>query len=85
MPWGYGFVEAHGWSMLGMMAHDWTWYRDAAVWDFFDRLRDEGFFKQFDKVVFYGASMGAYAASVFSSAAPGADGDPDFTAGDVEP
>ena len=72
MPWGYGFVESRGWSMLGMMAHDWTWYRDAAVWDFFDRLRDEGFFAQFDKVVFYGASMGAYAASVFSAAAPGA-------------
>ncbi|MDV4144801.1 phosphoadenosine phosphosulfate reductase [Shimia sp. FJ5] len=72
MPWGYGFVESRGWSMLGMMAHDWTWYRDEAVWDFFDRLRDEGFFKKFDKVVFYGASMGAYAASVFSAAAPGA-------------
>jgi pimeloyl-ACP methyl ester carboxylesterase len=72
MPWGYGFVESRNWSMLGMMAHDWTWYRDEAVWDFFDRLRDEGFFERFDKVVFYGASMGAYAASVFSAAAPGA-------------
>ena len=72
MPWGYAFVQSRGWSMLGMMAHDWTWYRDEAVWDFFDRLRDEGFFEKFDKVVFYGASMGAYAASVFSAAAPGA-------------
>ncbi len=72
MPWGYGFVQSHGWSMLGMMAHGWTWYRDTDVFDFFDRLRDEGFFDRFDKVVFYGASMGAYAASIFSSAAPGA-------------
>lgn len=72
MPWGYGFVTGRGWSMLGMMAHDWTWYRDDAVFDFFDRLRDEGFFDQFKKVVFYGASMGAYAAAAFSSAAPGA-------------
>ncbi len=72
MPWGHHFVTSRGWSMLGMMAHGWTWYRDEAVFDFFDRLRDEGFFDQFDKVVFYGASMGAYAASVFSSAAPGA-------------
>ncbi|MCP9480974.1 phosphoadenosine phosphosulfate reductase [Shimia sp. CNT1-13L.2] len=71
MPWGFGFVEQQGWSMLGMMASDWTWYRDDAVHDFFDRLRDEGFFEKFDKVVFYGASMGAYAASVFSAAAPG--------------
>lgn len=72
MPWGYGFVTGRGWSMLGMMAHDWTWYRDEAVFDFFDRLRDEGFFKRFRKVVFYGASMGGYAAAALSSAAPGA-------------
>lgn len=72
MPWGYDFVVSRGWSMLGMMAHDWTWYRDRDVLDFFDRLRDQGFFKQFDKVVFYGASMGAYAAASFSAAAPGA-------------
>ncbi|MCF6445479.1 phosphoadenosine phosphosulfate reductase [Nereida sp. MMG025] len=72
MPWGYDFVTSRGWSMLGMMAHDWTWYRDEAVFDFFDRLRDDGFFDQFDQVVFYGASMGGYAASVFCSAAPGA-------------
>ncbi|MBR9842517.1 MAG: phosphoadenosine phosphosulfate reductase [Rhodobacteraceae bacterium] len=71
MPWGYGFVEKQGWSMLGMMAGDWSWYRDEAVFDFFDRLRDEGFFEQFDRVVFYGASMGGYGAAVFSAAAPG--------------
>ncbi|WP_371056098.1 phosphoadenosine phosphosulfate reductase [Rhodosalinus sp. K401] len=72
MPWGYGFVSGQGWSMLGLMAHGWTWYRDAAVFDFFDRLRDAGFFDRFERVVFYGASMGGYAACVFSAAAPGA-------------
>ncbi len=72
MPWGFNFVESRGWSFLGLMAHDWTWYRDEDVFDFFDRLRDEGFFKGFDNVVFYGASMGAYAAATFSAAAPGA-------------
>ncbi|MEQ9693008.1 phosphoadenosine phosphosulfate reductase [Shimia sp. SDUM112013] len=72
MPWGYGFVESRGWSMLGLMAHGWSWYRDESVFDFFDRLRDEGFFEKFDKVVFYGASMGGYAACTFSAAAPGA-------------
>ncbi len=71
MPWGFGYTESRGWSVLGMMAHDWTWYRDEAVFDFFDRLRDEKFFDQFDRVVFYGVSMGAYAACVFSSAAKG--------------
>lgn len=72
MPWGYSFVEANGWSMLGMMAHGWTWYRDDAVHDFFDELRDSGFFARFRRVIFYGASMGGYAAAAFSSAAPGA-------------
>jgi len=71
MPWGYNFVVGQNWSMLGLMAHGWTWYRDDAVFDFFDRLRDEGFFERFEKVVFYGASMGAYAAANFSAAAPG--------------
>lgn len=72
MPWGYDFVTKRGWSMLGMMAHDWTWYRDENVYDFFDRLRDEGFFDGFKRVVFYGASMGGYAAAAFSAACPDA-------------
>lgn len=71
MPWAFDYVESRGWSILGLMAHDWTWYRDKDVHDFFDRLRYEGFFAGFDRVVFYGASMGGYAACVFSAAAPG--------------
>jgi pimeloyl-ACP methyl ester carboxylesterase len=72
LPWGHAFVEANGWSMLGLMAHAWTWYRDEDVYAFFDELRDTGFFQQFERVVFYGASMGGYAAAAFSAAAPGA-------------
>lgn len=72
LPWGFDFVKSQGWSILGLMAHDWTWYRDEDVFDFFDKLRAERFFDQFDTVVFYGASMGAYAACAFSSACPGA-------------
>ncbi|MEP1202109.1 alpha/beta hydrolase family protein [Tateyamaria sp.] len=72
MPWGSNFVSSQGWSSLGIGAHGWTWYRDEAVLDFFDELRDAGFFDQFDTVVFYGISMGGYAASVFCAAAPGA-------------
>lgn len=72
MPWGFDFIEAQGWSNLGLMAHGWSWYRDNDVCDFFDRLRDEGFFEGFERVVFYGASMGGYGACAFSAAAPGA-------------
>lgn len=72
-PWGYSFIEAQGWSMLGVLAGGWTWYRNPWVADQFDELRDSGFFKRFKRVVFYGASMGGYAACAFSPAAPGAD------------
>ena len=72
-PWGFHFIEKQGWSMLGVMAGGWTWYRDQWVADEFDRLAAEGFFAQFERVVFYGASMGGYAAAAFSAACPGAD------------
>ncbi len=71
-PWGYSFIENQGWSMLGVMANGWTWFRDAAVGAEFDRLRDSGFFDQFQRVVFYGASMGGYGAAAYCAAAPGA-------------
>lgn len=72
-PWGFSFVEKQGWSMLGVTAAGWTWFRDPWVTGEFDRLREEGFFTRFRRVVFYGASMGAYAACAFSGACPGAD------------
>ncbi len=72
-PWGFEFIQAQGWSMLGVMAGGWTWYRDPWVSAEFDRLRDAGFFAQFERVVFYGASMGGYAACAFSGACAGAD------------
>ena len=72
-PWGFSFIEKQGWSMLGVMANGWTWYRDPWVWAQFDALRDAGFFKPFRRVVFYGASMGGYAAAAFVAACPGAD------------
>ncbi len=70
-PWGFSFIESRNWSMLGVMANGWTWFRDQAVTDEFDRLRDTGFFNKFRRVVFYGASMGGYAAAAYSAAAPG--------------
>ncbi|MGB8813174.1 MAG: hypothetical protein WCC57_08310, partial [Paracoccaceae bacterium] len=72
-PWGFSFIEKQGWSMLGVMANGWTWYRDPWVWDQFDTLAATGYFKQFKRVVFYGASMGGYAACAFVAACPGAD------------
>ena len=73
LPWGTEFVTAQGWSSLGLMAHGWTWYRDPHIYKFFEKLAKEKFFENFDKVVFYGTSMGGYAATAFSSAASNVD------------
>lgn len=73
LPWGFGFIEKQDWSMLGVMAAGWTWYRDPWVAAEFERLAAEGFFARFERVVFYGASMGGYAACAFSAAVPGAE------------
>jgi len=70
-PWGFSFIAAQNWSMLGVMANGWTWFRDGAVTREFERLRDEGFFDQFKRVVFYGASMGGYGAAAYSAIVPG--------------
>ena len=70
-PWGFDFIEAQNWSMLGVMANGWTWFRGDTVAAEFNHLRDSGFFEQFSRVVFYGASMGGYAAAAYSAAAKG--------------
>lgn len=70
-PWGFDFIEKQGWSMLGVMANGWTWFRGPEVAETFNDLRASGFFDRFTRVVFYGASMGGYAAAAYAAAAPG--------------
>lgn len=71
MPLGYQIAAPRGWSSLTIIANEQSWYRDPAVFGFFDRLIDDAFFEDFDQVVFYGAGMGGYGAAAFSVAAPG--------------
>ncbi|AXI46045.1 hypothetical protein C1J03_08465 [Sulfitobacter sp. SK012] len=73
-PWGYGPLAARGHSHLGIMMR-WRndWFRHTDLFDFFDDLRDSGFFQQYRRVLFYGSSMGGFGACAFASAAPGAD------------
>lgn len=72
MPYAHDFAAARGWSHLCLIADGATWYRDPAVYAYFDGLVDEDFFDGFDHVLFYGAGMGGYAACAFAVAAPGA-------------
>ena len=71
MPQAHALAARHGWSHLCLIAEGDSWYRDPAVYAFFDRLIDDAFFEDFDSVLFMGAGMGAYAAAAFSVCAPG--------------
>lgn len=72
LPQGHAIASARGWSHLCLIAEGQTWYRDPGVWGYFDRLVDDAFFEDFDKVLFYGAGAAGYAAAAYSVAAPGA-------------
>ncbi|QYX55278.1 phosphoadenosine phosphosulfate reductase [Roseovarius sp. SCSIO 43702] len=71
-PMGWDMVKALGWSSLCLVSDGNTWFRSPRVYGYFDRLVDDGFFEEFDQVLFYGAGPCGYAAAAFSVAAPGA-------------
>lgn len=72
LPMGHTIAKANLWSNLTIIADEESWYRDPAIYAYFDRLVDDAFFEDFDRVVFYGAGPGGYAAAAFSAVAPGA-------------
>ncbi|MDQ7071586.1 MAG: phosphoadenosine phosphosulfate reductase [Rhodobacterales bacterium] len=71
-PMGWDLVKALGWSHLGIISDGDTWFRERRVFGYFDRLIDDGFFEDFDQVIFYGAGPCGYAAAAYSVASPGA-------------
>ncbi|NIZ62986.1 glycosyltransferase family 2 protein [Sedimentitalea sp. CY04] len=73
-PWGYPQITKQlGCSVLGIMSKNRGWFRHDFVHDCFDHLKATGWFKQFDKVLFYGASMGGFGALTYARACPGAN------------
>jgi hypothetical protein len=72
LPVGMALADECDWSQLCLLSDAGPWYRDPAVYAYFDRLVDEGFFEDFDRVLFYGAGASGYAAAAFSVTAPGA-------------
>lgn len=69
-PLGWEMMLEHNWSNLCIASNGDTWFRDKAVYEYFDRLIDDGFFDEFENVIFYGAGPCAYAAAAFSVASP---------------
>ncbi|MBD3764684.1 MAG: phosphoadenosine phosphosulfate reductase [Rhodobacterales bacterium] len=72
VPLGLDIARARGWSHLCLIADGPTYWRDRAIYRHFDRLVDDAFFEDFDRVAFYGAGAAGYAACAYSVAAPGA-------------
>ena len=70
-PRGWRFVRDQGWSHLGIVAREEDWFRHRAIYGYFDQLTDEGFFDDFDRVLFFGIGGAGYAAAAYSVAAPG--------------
>jgi hypothetical protein len=70
-PWGYSFLAAGGWDVLGVMIRRKDWFRDPALWAALERLRDDGLFRRYDHVAMYGSSMGGFGALTFAPLAPG--------------
>jgi hypothetical protein len=69
-PRGFAYARHDGWSHLALISFTESWFRDAAVFSFFDRMIDDGFFEDFENVLFHGSDGGAaYAAAAFSVAA----------------
>ncbi|SEM49654.1 hypothetical protein SAMN04488003_101315 [Loktanella fryxellensis] len=72
LPRGFAYARQDGWSHLGIISHTESWFRDVAIYRHIDRLIDDGFFEDFEDVLFYGAQAGGYGAAAYSVAAPGA-------------
>jgi hypothetical protein len=72
LPAGLALARDEGWSCLSVVASGETWFRDPAIFAYVDQLVRETFFEGFDRVLFYGAGMGAYAACAYAVASPGA-------------
>ncbi|SDE94811.1 hypothetical protein [Limimaricola pyoseonensis] len=71
-PRGFDLVRRNGWSLLALISDDEGWFRTPQVWGYVDRLVDDGFFEDFERVLFFGHHAGGYAAAAYSVAAPGA-------------
>lgn len=71
VPWGFKFAKDQSVSHLGVFAHGKLWYRDPNLIARMQELANSGFFDGYERVVFTGSSMGAFAALVFASLVPG--------------
>lgn len=71
-PWAFKFAQDRSISHLGVLAHGASWFRDPDLIAQFEKLKNEGFFDDYERVIFAGVSMGGFASIAFGSLVPGA-------------
>ena len=72
-PRGFVYTRFEGWSHLALVSTTESWFRTPEVIAFFDKMIDDGFFDDFEEVLFFGGGNGtSYAAAAYSVVAPGA-------------
>jgi hypothetical protein len=69
--WGQAYLQRRGHAVLGVKRAATDWYRSASLHQAFRALQASGWFDRFQQVIFYGPSMGGYAALAFAACAPG--------------
>lgn len=72
LPWLFRHVRAAGYSLLGVQSHAKDWFRQESAPAMIRTLQERGFFSEFSRVVFTGASMGGFGALNFAQLVPGA-------------
>lgn len=71
-PWLLARLEAEGYAVLGVQTFAKDWYRNPDAAPLMRSLAATGFFARFERVVFIGASMGAFGAINLAALVPGA-------------
>ncbi|WP_240652426.1 hypothetical protein [Alexandriicola marinus] len=71
-PRGFDMATRENWSLLTILADGDTWFRAPELYGYFDRLVDEAFLEDFDRVLFFGIHDAGYAAAAYSVTSPGA-------------
>lgn len=69
--WAEKFLHKRGFSVLGVNRQDNNWYRAADLHALLRALQQRGFFGRYRRVMFYGGSMGGFAALTFAELSPG--------------
>lgn len=72
-PWGGKHLLNKGVDLLGIKTNRSNWYRDKYLYNFFLSDDFQELLKKYKRVIFYGESMGAYAALAFSSIHKGSE------------